>query len=394
MAQILKISVKGYKSIKSLLDFELRPLNVLIGANGAGKSNFISLFKLLHNLYNQNLQLYQQIQGGPDALLHFGRTTTARFSAEFLVNQLMEPNSNQEYYKSAFPGYTFSLVPTQDNHLAFERDEFFMAIDGRQALMPVAPGNGYLEAKLKDSKEAILALLKAPIRSWQVYHFHDTSETANVKRIHPSNDNLQLQPDAANLAAYLRMLHDQHPQAYRDIIQTIQLVLPQFDDFVHRAGPPEHIQLEWKQKGRPNNVFKAHILSDGSLRFICLMTLLLQPISLLPDTILIDEPELGLHPAALVILADVLKQVTEQKQLIIATQSVELINALSPEDVIIVEQEDGASTFRRCNEQELSQWLLERTNSPVKTVGKSAPTQISKNTPRPCYRESNRIGSY
>ncbi len=358
MAQIQKISVHGFKSINALVDFELRPLNVLIGANGVGKSNFISLFKLLHNLYHQNLQLYQQIQGGPDALLHFGRTTTERFSAEFWVNQLIELDSHQNN-ALVFPGYSFSLVPTQDNHLAFEREEFFLAaVHDRPVFMPVAPGNGYLEAKLKDAKDPTVAwLLQEPIRSWQVYHFHDTSETAKVKRIHPSNDNLQLQPDAANLAAYLRMLHDQHPQAYRDIIQAIQLVLPHFDDFVHRAGPPEHIQLEWKQKGRPNNVFKAHILSDGSLRFICLMTLLLQPISLLPDTILIDEPELGLHPAALVILADVLKQVAEQKQLIIATQSVELINALSPEDVIIVEQEDGASTFRRCNEQELSQWL-------------------------------------
>lgn len=153
------------------------------------------------------------------------------------------------------------------------------------------------------------------------------------------------------------MLSKKYPGEYARIVETIRLVLPFFDDFVHRPGEPEYVELEWVQKGRPDTPLKAHMLSDGSLRFVCLATLLLQPVALLPDTILIDEPELGLHPYAINILADIFKQVAEDKQLIVSTQSVELINELSPDDVIVVDQENGVSTFKRLDEAELSDWL-------------------------------------
>ena len=137
------------------------------------------------------------------------------------------------------------------------------------------------------------------------------------------------------------------------------MVAPFFDDFIHRPDEQQYIELEWRQRGKHDTPFKAHMLSDGTLRFICLATLLLQPLGLLPDTILIDEPELGLHPYALTVLADALKQVSEYRQLIVSTQSVELINELSPEDVIVVDYEDDASIFRRFSQDELSGWLQE-----------------------------------
>lgn len=144
---------------------------------------------------------------------------------------------------------------------------------------------------------------------------------------------------------------------YRRIVDTIRLAAPFFGDFLHRPGELEFVELEWTQKGKPDTPFKAHVLSDGTLRFICLATLLLQPLALLPDTILIDEPELGLHPFAIAILADVFKQVSEERQLIVSTQSVELVNELSPDDIVVVDQENDASTFRRFTEDELSGWL-------------------------------------
>jgi predicted ATPase len=189
------------------------------------------------------------------------------------------------------------------------------------------------------------------------YHFHDTSDFAPVKAKHPVNDNLRLKPDAANLAPYLRMLKEKHEPEYWRIVETIRLALPFFHDFVHRQDNPEYVELEWIQKGRPDTPFKAHQLSDGSLRFMCLMTLLLQPVQLLPDTLLIDEPELGLHPYAINVLADVFKQVAEDKQLIVSTQSVELINELAPEDVVVVDQIEGESTFSRLDASELADWL-------------------------------------
>lgn len=338
MSGVKSLSVSGYKSIRELKDFQLNKLNVLIGANGAGKSNFINLFRLLNQMYEQQLQLYVQKQGGPDALLHFGRKTTEMLTAE--VHFGSSP-------------YKFELIPTNDNRMMFNSETVFSQGDTD------VRSNGYFESQAHRYHSSGEFHGLDAVRRWRVYHFHDTSDTAKVKQRHAANDNLRLKPDAANLAAYLRMLKEKHEAEYQRIVETIRLVMPFFDDFVHRPGDPEYVELEWLQKGKSDTPFKAHMLSDGSLRFICLATLLLQPVSLLPDTILIDEPELGLHPYAITVLVDIFKQVAEDKQLIVSTQSVELVNELSPQDVVVVDQEDGASTFRRYTEEELSGWLQE-----------------------------------
>lgn len=344
MSRVQSLSVSGYKSIRELKEFQLNNLNVLIGANGAGKSNFINLFRLLNEMYEQQLQLYVQKQGGPDALLHFGRGVTERLHAEFYFSK---------------NGYKFDLIPTADNRLIFEREQSWFAGILYNSSPSATLGNGHAESKLKEAKDKYSPHVRPSVSNWRVYHFHDTSDTAKVKQRHASNDNLRLKIDAANLAAYLRMLKGQYEAEYRRIVETIRLVLPFFDDFVHRPGDSEYVELEWMQKGKADTPFKAHMLSDGSLRFICLATLLLQPISLLPDTILIDEPELGLHPYAITVLVDLFKQVAQDKQLIVSTQSVELVNELAPADIIVVDQEDGASTFRRYSKDELSGWLSE-----------------------------------
>lgn len=352
MSSVRSLTVTGYKSIRELKEFKLNALNVLIGANGAGKSNFINLFRLLNEMYEQQLQLYVQKQGGPDALLHFGRTITECLHAEFHFGLKDHPSISQ--------GYQFSLIPTLDNRLIFKSEGslFFggvMRVINPSRLL----AEGHAESRLKEAVDDYSELIRPSVSNWRVYHFHDTSDTAKVKQPHAANDTLRLKSDAANLAAYLRMLREMHEKEYRRIVETIRLVMPFFDDFVYRLGRPEFVELEWKQKGNPDTPFKAHMLSDGSLRFMCLTALLLQPVSLLPDTILIDEPELGLHPYAITVLGDIFKQVAEDRQLIISTQSVELVNELSPEDVIVVDQVDGASTFRRYTEAELSGWLEE-----------------------------------
>ncbi len=344
MSSVRSLTITGYKSIRELRDFKLNNLNVLIGANGAGKSNFINLFRMLNEMYEQNLQVYVQKQGGPDSLLYFGRKNTDKLHAEF--------------YFSA-NGYKFDLIPTADNRLIFENEYSWFGGVFRPTSSAYVLGRGHVESNLKEAADKYSPYVRGSVQNWRVYHFHDTSETAKVKQAHASNRNISLEIDAANLAAYLRMLKESYGAEYKRIVETIRLVMPFFDDFVHRTGDLEYVELEWTQKGKPDLPFKAHMLSDGSLRFICLATLLLQPISLLPDTILIDEPELGLHPYAITVLVDMFKQVSEYKQLIVSTQSVELVNELSPEDVVVVDQEEGASIFKRYTEDELSGWLEE-----------------------------------
>lgn len=342
MSSVTRLTVTGYKSIRELKNFKLGELNVLIGANGAGKSNFISLFRMLAEMVDQRLQLYVQKQGGPDALLHYTRKTTDRIHAEF-------------YF--ANNGYRFDLVPTNDNRLVFEDERTWFGGFYYSTSSSIQLGAGHAEAKIKDSQDKYSPYVRPSIQSWRVYHFHDTGDTSKVKQAHAANDTLRLKVDGANLAAFLRMLWQKYPQNYKRIEETICLAAPFFDGFVQRSDIGETIELEWRERGNPDTPFKAHALSDGTLRFICLTTLLLQPSYLRPSTILIDEPELGLHPYAVNVLGDLLKQAAEQTQLIVSTQSVELLNCFSPEDVIVVDRADDASTFRRLDTVALESWL-------------------------------------
>lgn len=356
MTQIRKLTVTGYKSIKALENFELKSLNVLIGANGAGKSNFIGLFRFLASVVGDSFQLDVQKWGGPEALLHFGSKVTPQMVLEIKFSPNVGVTGSFEN------GYRVTLEATQDNRLVFSREE--PTVQGN-VFKAYTLGAGHDTAKIRTDKDSPSATVSRyvldKLKIWRQYHFHDTGDSAAVKRVHPINDNLRLKPDAANLAAYLCKLKTtpSFESSYDRIVETIRRAAPFFGDFVFRDEASEFIELEWTERGRPDTPWKAHVLSDGTLRFICLTTLLLQPQALLPDTILIDEPELGLHPFAINLLAEMLKEAAESKQVIVSTQSVELLNNFQPEDVVVVQREGDASVFKRLDAEELADWLTE-----------------------------------
>ena len=204
----------------------------------------------------------------------------------------------------------------------------------------------------------VIPILKK--QNWRVYHFHDTGRSAKVKQEHNISNNEVLMFDAANLAAFLYRLKGNYKKNYDEIVQTIQLIAPYFSDFVlaPKEGNEEQVVLKWQQKGC-EDIFNASQLSDGTLRFICLATLLLQPHELQPATIIVDEPELGLHPYAITIFAEMVKQLSDERQIIVSTQSVELLNEFDVECVIVVDRGENGSKFKRLNEEELEVWLEE-----------------------------------
>jgi len=352
MNTLQRLTIEGFKSIRTLNDFEIRPLNVLIGGNGAGKSNFVGFFRLLRELIEQRLQAAIAIEGGADACLYLGPKVTRRLAAK------LQFGNN---------GYEFALAPTADNRLIFESEVtiFHGDFTHEQKLL----GSGHAEGKLKDHKDepAWSALFGAPhyvyqaLSSWVVYHFHDTSMTAGARRQREINDNESLRANGENVAAFLHQIRETSPASYQRIRDVVRLAAPFFDDFKLRPVPsiPHLIQLEWMQRDS-DYPFRASHLSDGTLRFLCLVTALLQPSP--PPTMLFDEPELGLHPYALTLLADLFHQAARTgKQLIISTQSALLLNHFAPEDIVVVERAEAQSTFRRLESADLSQWLEDYT---------------------------------
>lgn len=339
--QLSRLVLRGYKSIAEC-DIELGKLNVLIGANGAGKSNFIGFFRLINRILDKQLQASVGDAGGPDALLHFGRKKTEELHAEMYFGN---------------NGYKFKLKPTQDNRMMFEHEALWWNVRGDWH-----PGSGHFETRFmeKAGHGATWDFVVPAMHSWRLYHFHDTSRSALVKQVYGINDNEYLRDDARNLAAFLYRLKNHHEAHYKRIVKAIQLVAPFFGDFHLRptVDNKEKIQLEWTEAGQ-DVPFTASALSDGTLRFICLATVLLQPEEFMPAAILIDEPELGLHPFAIAVLGGLMKSAAGQHQLIVSTQSVELVNEFEADDLIVVDKQGGASTFKRLNGEELAEWMVD-----------------------------------
>ena len=358
MLHLERIKVKGFKSIESL-EVDLQSLNVLIGANGAGKSNFLDLFRLLSHIFRQRLQLFVGLAGGAERLLHFGRKVTDAIQIEL---------------KFSTCTYQCKLGSASGDRLIFAH-EAISYHDSSNGSTPayVDLGGGHHESKLNlarpqgahlDSWPKWAKRLVDTVGSWRVYHFHDTSDSAKVKVTGDIDDNRFLRQDASNLAAILYLLQQTQPAYYQDIVGTIRLVAPFFDDFVLQPSllNPNKIKLEWRQKGS-ESYFDAYTLSDGTLRFISLATLLLQPVILsstldLP-IILLDEPELGLHPYAIALLADLLSEAATRTQVVVSTQSVTLVEQFAPEDIIVVEHTQGQSCFKRLVTDEMALWLEE-----------------------------------
>ena len=351
MASLERIILRGYKSIRQA-DIELRPLNVLIGSNGAGKSNLVSFFKLLNEMMGERLQQFIASSGRAAAMLHFGPKVTPQLEArlEFRVE-----NGRDTYHMRLFHAAGDTLVFAEEN-LSFLQEDW----EGPPKMLNL--GAGHQETGIRGRAEAgepTAKVFRHLLSLCRVYHFHDTSSTSRVRQHCYVGDDRWLMPDAGNLAAVLYRLRESGGgSAYRRILSTVRLVAPFFDDFeLEPTGPQKtDIILNWRERGS-DQVFGPHQLSDGTLRAICLITLLLQPDEDLPYVIIVDEPELGLHPYALTTIASLFKRVSSRAQVIISTQSSSFLDSFDPEDIIVVDREEGGSTFLRLEAESLDTWL-------------------------------------
>lgn len=339
------LRIEGFQSIQNLPQLELGNINVLIGPNGAGKSNFVNYFRMVRALINGSLQTWIAQAGGADRVLSFGVKETAQLTTTMKFGQ---------------NGYRFILKPTDNDALIFHNEEAYYHNPNYPNPYRVPLGAGHSEANLMVMGKDVTKYCHHAIAGWQVYHFHDTSRTSGVKRYTPLHHQDELDEDAANLADFLYSIKVAYPDEYDYLRRIIQRVVPGFDDFVLNPIARTHpdnleIRLEWKMRGNNYPLWPTQ-LSDGSIRFICLATALLQPKP--PTTIIIDEPELGLHPSALGLLGGLIRRASANGvQVIIATQSVPFLNEFTLEDIIVTEMKNGISSYKRLNPDDFTHWL-------------------------------------
>lgn len=383
MTKLKSIRVAGWKSIKDSGNIELRQLNVFIGANGCGKSNLVSFFKLLNEMIGGRLQEFIATSGGAESVLHYGSKATPVLKAKLEFET-----------ETIRTGYYMTLVSAAVDTLIFRdegvdvwrgpRPEPGAAVDtlifrGEAFDSHQDPGfldelggmfrSGHRETLLvqeakEDNKNAKIA--RQLIDSCRVYQFHDTSMNSHIRQPSYLNNDRLLTSDGGNLAAMLYRFRESEFMVYSRIVNTIRQIAPFFGDFELEPMPrnPNNILLNWREKG-VDQIFGPHQLSDGTLRAMALTTLLLQPEGNLPAVIVIDEPELGLHPYAIGVLASLVKKAAHHSQVILATQSPALLDEFEPDDVVVVDRESKESKFSRLEPDQLDSWLEDYSFSEV-----------------------------
>ena len=368
MSELEYITVKGFKSIASIEKLRSGPLTVLIGPNGSGKSNFLGVFSLLNAIGDGRLQEYVRSAGGAERVLHFGSRVTEQVEIEVSFR-----DGKTNYHIRLQPNQLDELVPSIEDIEMFDDPDAGPIANSIHGGVDKEAGisSGVRIFRLEGREtggvgkmlrnERIVAECKyvrdllAKIR---LYHFHDTGIYSPMKKTADVHDNRYLRFDGSNLAPFLYLLRMKHEGSYRSIVRTVQQVAPFFRNFALEPRPenPDTIRLEWEHMGT-DAYFDSSSLSDGTLRFMAIATLFLQPTEYRPSVILLDEPELGMHPYAITLLASLMKQASVDTQVIVSTQSSLLVDHFEPADVVVADRVDGGTKFTRLESSKLAVWL-------------------------------------
>lgn len=317
-----KIIIDNYKSIRHA-EIDLNQINILIGENGAGKSNLISFLELV-KVGSKAIPRYVTERLGMNRLLYGGLEKSQHIYGCLTFEQ-SDPSE-----KKCDKAYILELG---------------VAVDGTTPFVIEEAHNSEIE-------------------SLGIYHFSDTGYSSPLRRKAEIDDNVALRNDGSNLAAVLYRIEKQNPVAFRTIETTMRRIAPYFDRFDLKPDRinPKLITIEWKENNS-DLYMDSTSFSDGTLRFLALCVLLMQPEK--PGTIIIDEPELGLHPAAVSLFAAMVRVASRSSQVIVATQSADLLNEFSLNDVIVVERTQDQSTFRRLDETDFESWFDDYTTGEI-----------------------------
>jgi predicted ATPase len=357
--QLRKLRISGYKSIspKHPLEIELDNINIFLGANGSGKSNIINFFKLLNFMMTGSFQLFVEKAGTSQVFLHYGAKNTDKIHGELHFESQSENNL-----------YSFALTHAAPDRLIITSEEIGWFSNNRIIHYDICEKSSFKESALieyLDFSKGDIRLSEAShiihrlLSNCKVYQFHDSSPESPIRQSSPVDISTYLQAEGNNLASFLYYLKNTYPSNYKRIVSYINQIMPQFKDFYLEPNGGGYVSLKWTDIYPNDYVFIPEQFSDGTIRFIALATLLLQPQKTMPNVIIIDEPELGLHPSAIGQLAAMLKEAAKHTQVIVATQSPGLIDEFEAKYITIIEsdKDKGFSTARKLNEEELTDWL-------------------------------------
>jgi len=367
--------IQGFMSLDNIPGkphrLPLGDVTVLLGANGSGKSNVLAFFKMLHSLATGDMNNFVG-KYGADRLLYYGAKHTSSISFQLNFDDGAD-NQYSAVLHHAIPDSLFvaeeriafgQKAPAKQNSV---QKKTHVLPDGTEVLMEeyFLPSGIRGESGLitDDANHSTGALIRGYLAKVGNYQFHDTSENSRIRTRVYVDDAQNLHRDGGNLAAFLKMLreHQDWNRYYDRIVRHIRSVMPQFGDFELTPLPSaaDYVRLNWRDNSGNGYLFDPHQISDGTLRFMALATLLLQPPELLPSLIVLDEPELGLHPDAIGKLAGIIRMASHHAQVLLATQSTRLVDEFDPEEIVIAERDTARNStiLRQLDPEGLRDWL-------------------------------------
>ena len=357
--RIESLHVEGFRTLADLKIVDLPNPAVLIGANGSGKSNLIRFFEMMATMIrDRRLNEFVQFHGGAGDQLFGGNKTSKRIKAKLGVRT-----------ESGRSEYRFTLAYSQPDRFMFADEAYRFTRDGCDAKQKYWQqiGSGHNEAKIIEAAQSVASngrnfetakVFARLLWHCEVYQFHDTSFYSPLKTACDPTENAYLRSDGRNLAAVLLRLERNNPRRFKSICKFIQRIIPNFDRFqIEESNTP--FLLQWRAKGMDKTI-GAHLTSDGSLRFFALATLLNLPPEMLPNVLLLDEPELGLHPTAVNLIGNMIKVLARERQVIVATQSPHLVDVFGLDEIFVLELENGRTGFHRYDNGKYAEWLKER----------------------------------
>ena len=295
-------------------------------------------------------------QGGADDQLFRGRRVTPLIEATVSIRTDAGRND-----------YRFALVWSRGDRFIFTEEALRFSGIGQETEAAWQPlGSAHDEARIVEAAQgAGSAVVNATtartilhlLRECAVYQFHDTSDASRFMERWDVADCAQLRSHGGNLAAILLRLEREDLRRYELICRQIGRILPVFErfDLVEQYGK---VLLRWKTN-ESDKIIGAHLTSDGSLRFFALVMLLNLPPEMLPNVLLLDEPELGLHPAAVELIGHMIRRLGDDRQVIVATQSPLLVDVFDLDQIVVMEAEDGRTRCRTLDPSEYEQWLAD-----------------------------------
>jgi len=347
--KLTNVTIRGYKSISydSPISLNLGDISILLGANGAGKSNIVSFFKMMSYMMSKSFARYVELNGTANQLLHFGSKHTPTMSADLSF-------SNDK----SIDKYSFTLTNAMTDRLIISKESIQWHRIKEDKPNNVILEPNFKESALADCEDPVAKSIYSMLTSCKVYQFHDTSAEGPIRQTCPVETANYLQSYGNNLASFLYYLKHNYKQSYKRIVDYVSDVVPQFEDF-YLEPTGNNISLRWKDKSATDYVFNSYQFSDGSIRFIALAALLLQPAKTMPNVIIIDEPELGLHPYAISQLAEMIKDASLHSQVIVATQNKDLIDYFNVDDISVVEMDEQkqSTIVSKLSEKKLKHWL-------------------------------------